>query len=81
MGPGGRIDGEEGGLGRKEGRGEFKNEKVVKMKKEKGAKGCIIGLAGPCFKFIPNIFLEECAGRKGKFVADFSSSFSVFYKI
>ena len=43
-----KDDEEEGGTGRKEGRGERKNENVVKkMKNEKVAKGRIIGLAGP----------------------------------
>ena len=47
-GQGGRTDGEEGGTGRMEGRGR-KDEKAVKMKNERVAKGRIIGLAGPCF--------------------------------
>ena len=47
-GQGGRRDGEE--LGRR----DEEREKIKKMKNEKVAKGCIIGLAGPCFRFSPS---------------------------
>ena len=51
-----RGDEEEGGTGRKEGRGGRRDgekggtRRVKKMKNEKVAKGRIIGLAGPCLK-------------------------------
>ena len=58
-GRGGRSDEEEGGTGRKEGQGgrrdkesEKRKKLLKKMKKEKVAKGCIIGLAGPCFSYM-----------------------------
>ena len=42
------LDEEERGTRRKEGRGGRRDEESEKMKIEKVARGCIIGLAGPC---------------------------------
>ena len=73
-------DKEEGGTGRKEGRGGRRDEergekKLLKKKKnEKVAKGPIIGLAGPCLtdvgfswlSIISHLFCSGCCNKKNE---------------